>query len=152
MSLRLLLGSVALSASLGAHALNTENLTESELLALATHLAQNAGSSQWQQLWQRTRSAGHLSPGKVPHFTVPQQQIAELALATLQRADAARAEKGTRARYRRDFQPLVVGNDNGTSLSAVCLSVDWRTLPDNLSGSPVPWLGQVSLLLSKPCP
>ncbi|MEE1924818.1 hypothetical protein V0R50_24145 [Pseudomonas sp. 148P] len=152
MSLRLLLGSLALSASLGAHALDTNNLTETELLALATSLAQNAGSSQWQQLWQRTRSAGHLAPGKVPYFTIPQQQIAELALVTLESADGASAGKGTRALYRRDFQPLVVGNDNGTPLSAVCLSVDWRTVPDNLSGSAVPWMGQISLLLSQPCP
>ncbi|MHA6194218.1 hypothetical protein ACX3YG_07605 [Pseudomonas wadenswilerensis] len=152
MSLRLLLGSLVLSASLGAHALNTENLTETELLALATSLAQNAGSSQWQQLWQRTRSAGHLTPGKVAYFTVPQQQIAELALATLQSADGVNADKSTRARYRRDFHPLVVGSDKGTPLSAVCLSVDWRTVPDHLSGSAVPWMGQVSLLYSQPCP
>lgn len=151
MPFRLLLGSLVLSTSLGAHALNTENLTETELLSLATSLAQNAGSSQWQQLWQRTRSAGHLTPGKVPYFTVPQQQIAELALVALQGADSASAEKGTRAHYRRDFHPLVVGSDNGTPLSALCLSVDWRTVPDNLSGSVVPWMGQVSLLLSQPC-
>lgn len=152
MSLRLLLGSLALSASLGAHALNTENLPETELLALATHLAQNAGSSQWQQLWQRTRNAGHLAPGKAPYFTVSQRQIAELSLATLHAPDSARAEKGTRVRYRRDFQPQVVGSDNGTPLSALCLSVDWRSVPDNLGASPVPWMGQASLLLSQPCP
>ena len=39
--------------------------------------------------------------------------------------------------------------NNGASLSAVCLWVDWRTLPEN-SASTV-HMGQVSLLLSKPC-
>jgi len=152
MSIRILLGSLALSTSLGAQALNTENLAEADLLALATALAQSAGSSQWQQLWQRSRAAGHLSPGQAAHFTLDQPQIARLTLATLEKADAATAERGTRARYRRDFQPQVLGNDKGTPLSALCVWVDWRTLPERLGASRKLEMGQVSLLLSKPCP
>lgn len=152
MSIRILLGSLGLSICLGAHALETENRSEAELLALATTLAQHAGSSQWQQLWQRSREAGHLAPGAVAHFTLPAQRIDELTRATLASPQSAKAEKGTRARYRRDFQPLVLGNANGTPLSALCLSVDWRTLPERISGDAAPWMGQVSLLLSQPCP
>ncbi|MFJ4374466.1 hypothetical protein ACIP1T_17905 [Pseudomonas japonica] len=152
MPIRTLLGSLVLSTSLDAHALDSERLSEADLLALASHLAQSAGSSQWQQLWQRSRSAGHLSPGNVAHFTLPQPQIAQLTRATLDNPQSAQAESGTRARYRRDFQPLVLGNDNGKPLTALCLWVDWRTLPERVSGSATSWMGQVSLLVSKPCP
>jgi len=152
MSLRILLGSLALSTSLGAQALETEKRSQAELIALASTLAQHAGSSQWQQLWQRSREAGHLSPGNAAHFTLPQPRIDELTRATLANPQSAHAEKATRVRYRRDFQPLVLGNDNGRPLGALCLSVDWRTLPERIDGNPAPWMGQVSLLLSQPCP
>ena len=138
MSLRILLGSLALSTCLGAQALETARRSQTELTALATTLAQHAGSSQWQQLWQRTREAGHLSPGKVAHFTLSQPRIDELTRITLASPHSAQAYKLTRVRYRRDFQPLVLGNDNGTPLSALCLSVDWRTLPCLLYTSPSP--------------
>lgn len=151
MSLRILIGSLVLSTSLGAQALDTENRPQAELLALATTLAQHAGSSQWQQLWQRSREAGHLTPGSTAHFTLPHQRIDELTRATLASAQSATPEKRTRVDYRRDFQPLVLGEQDGTPLTALCLSVDWRTLPERISGDPAPWMGQVSLLLSRPC-
>ena len=150
MPIRLLFGSLALSASLDSHALNTEQHAESTLLALGTSLAQSASSSQWQQLWQRTRAAGHLTPGNVAHFTLSHPHVAEHVRDTLDHADTVTPEHGTRARYRRDFQPQVVGIDSGVALTAVCLWVDWRTLPENLASAA--HMGQVSLLLSKPCP
>ncbi|OLS62750.1 hypothetical protein [Pseudomonas putida] len=152
MSPRILLGSLVLSTSLGAQALETENRPQAELIALATTLAQHAGSSQWQLLWQRSREAGHLTPGKAAHFTLPAQRIDELTRATLASPHSATAEKRTRVQYRRDFQPLVLGNLDGSPLSALCLTVDWRTLPERTGGDAGPWMGQVSLLLSQPCP
>lgn len=149
MPVRLLFATLVLSTSLDSHALNTENQSESTLLTLGTTLASSAGSSQWQQLWQRTRDAGHLAPGSTAYFTLSHPQIAERVRQTLGHADSVIPERTTRARYRRDFQPEVVGMNNGASLSAVCLWVDWRTLPEN-SASAV-HMGQVSLLLSKPC-
>lgn len=149
MPVRLLLATLALSASLDSHALNTENQSESTLRTLGTTLAGSAGSSQWQQLWQRTRDAGHLAPGTAAYFTLPHPQIAERVKETLSHADTVTPERTTRARYRRDFQPQVVGMNNGVSLSAVCLWVDWRTLPQTSANAV--HMGQVSLLLSKPC-
>lgn len=152
MTLRPLFGSLVLCTSLAAHALNTEQLPDATLLALGSSLAQNAGSSQWQQLWQRTRAAGHLTPGAAAHFTLAQATIVELVTATLGAADAVSASKGTRAHYRRDFSPLVTGMDNGRPLSAICLWVDWRTLPENAIAASARHLSQVSLLVSHPCP
>lgn len=151
MSLRILLGSLALSTCLGVQALETENRSETELIALASSLARSASSSQWQQLWQRSRAAGHLASGTAAHFTLPAQRIDELTRATLASPHSATAEKLTRVQYRRDFQPLVLGKLDGTPLMALCLTVDWRTLPERISGDPTPWMAQVSLLTSQPC-
>lgn len=151
MSFRILSASLALFISAGAHALTTDNLPDTTLRALGARLAEQAGSSQWQQLWQRTRDAGHLGAGKVAHFTLDQPRIAGLVAATLADADTVIAEKSTRARYRRDFRPLVVGTYNGSPLTAVCLWVDWRSAPSGMLPAHVASMGQVSLLLSKPC-
>lgn len=151
MSLRLLLGSLALSTCLAAQALTTEDLPESTLHALGAALAQNAGSSQWQQLWQRTRSGGHLAPGNTASFSLPHPLLAERVKATLADADTVAAEHGTHARYRRDFLPEVVGTDNGTALSAICLWVDWRSAPQRPSLPKPAEMGMVSLLVSQPC-
>ncbi len=150
MPIRMLFASLALLATLDSHALNTENQSESSLRALGATLATSAGSSQWQQLWQRTRDAGHLTPGDTPHFTLSHPQIAEHVRATLSHADSVTPEGTTQALYRRDFQPQVLGMDKGAALSAICLWVDWRTLAQNQSSGT--HMGQVSLLLSKPCP
>lgn len=150
MPVRLLFGSLALSASLDSHALNTEQQSESSLRTLGATLAQVAGSSQWQQLWQRTREAGHLSPDSTVYFTLSHRQIAQRVRDTLEQADTAIPEHATHVRYRRDFQPQVVGIDNGMPRSAVCLWVDLRTLPENRPNAA--HMGQASLLLSKPCP
>lgn len=152
MTLRFLLGSLALSTCLTAQALTTEDLPESTLHVLGAALAQNAGSSQWQQLWQRTRNGGHLAPGSTAWFSLPHPQIVERVKATLADADSVTAEHGTRARYRRDFQPEVVGRHNGTALSAVCLWVDWRGTPQQTSLPTPGQMGLVSLLVSHPCP
>lgn len=151
MTLRILFGSLALSLSFGAQALTTEDLPESTLRALGATLAQHAGSSQWQQLWQRTRSGGHLVAGSVPYFSLPHPRIVERVRATLAEADSVTAEKGTRALYRRDFQPEVVGAHNGTPLSAVCVWVDWRSAAQPASALTPAQTGQVSLLVSQPC-
>ena len=150
MPIRLLFASLALFVTLDSHALNTENQSESTLRTLGATLASSAGNSQWQQLWQRTRDAGHLTPGDAPHFTLSHPQIAEHVRATLSHPDTVTPQGATQAQYRRDFKPQALGLDNGTTLSAVCLWVDWRTLAQNQSSGA--HMGQVSLLLSKPCP
>ena len=152
MSMRTLLLSLLLLGPLDAHALATESQPRAVLLELAAQLAQGAGSSQWQQLWQRTRQAGHLhaSPQTL-HFDVPQVQIPQLVASTLAGADEALALKQTQVRYRRDFHPRIIGKAGAQELTALCIWVDWRSLPDQGISRPAAYLGQVSLLLARPC-
>ncbi|WP_259679236.1 hypothetical protein [Pseudomonas vranovensis] len=152
MSMRTLLLSLALLGPLNAHALPTESQPQEVLLELAAQLAHSAGSSQWQQLWQRSRQAGHLhSSPHTEHFNVPQVQIPALVASTLASADQARALKQTQVRYRRDFQPRVIGKAGTQALTALCVWVDWRSFPEQGVSHPTPYLGQVSLLLARPC-
>ncbi|QBF26174.1 hypothetical protein EXN22_10885 [Pseudomonas tructae] len=153
MFMRTLLGClILLGPLLKAHALPTENVPSSVLKSLGTELADNASNSQWQQLWQRTRHAGHLGSGaQTVHFTVPQAQIPALVAQTLTNADEAGPLKQTQVRYRRDFHPRVIGKAATGELSAVCVWVDWRSFPTQAINRPAGHLQQVSLLLARPC-
>lgn len=134
------------------HAMNTENLSEKTLKAYGHSLATAAGSNQWQQLWQRTRAAGHFQPeGTQARFTLSMQQIPGLVSDTLSDAHGVRADKGTQALYRHDFTPRVVGIEGTQNLTAICLRVDWRSLPEQTPTSDGAQMGSVSLLLVKPC-
>ncbi|MCZ4322681.1 hypothetical protein [Pseudomonas anguilliseptica] len=134
------------------HAMSTENLPEDTLKAYGQSLASGAGSSQWQQLWQRTRAAGYFNQdGVQARFTLPMKEIPELVSSTLRDAHSVQPDKGTQALYRRDFAPRVVGTEGPQPLTAICLKVDWRSLPDHTQVTDSAQMGSVSLLLAQPC-
>lgn len=134
------------------HAMSTENLPEQTLKAYGQSLAAGAGSSQWQQLWQRTRAAGHFNQdGAQARFTLPMKLIPELVSTTLRDAHSVQPDKGTQALYRRDFAPRVVGTDGPQAMTAICLRVDWRSLPEHTPATDSAQMGSVSLLLVQPC-
>lgn len=138
--------------SLTAHALQTEDLSDATLLKLATTLDKVAGSSQWQQLWSRTRNAGHLEAHPtLPYFTAPTREIPALVSTTLNQAQSASPLKQTQALYRRDFSPMTVGQQGTNELTAICIWVDWRTLPEKTRLDERASMQQVSLLLTRPC-
>ncbi|WP_449433609.1 hypothetical protein [Pseudomonas putida] len=139
-------------ASLPTHALDTQLTPPGHLLRLGSELATNAGASQWQQLWQRVRSAGYLQaqPGQ-DHFSVGQAQLPELVRSTLAQADQVSAVDTTRALYRRDFPGRTVGLRDGQPLSAVCLIVEWRSLPQSAVSAPHAYLQNAGLVISYPC-
>ncbi|CAK9890185.1 MULTISPECIES: hypothetical protein [Pseudomonas] len=149
---RTLLASLLLLGPLNAHAFATESQPRTVLLELGAQLAHSAGSSQWQQLWQRTRQAGYLqSSAQALHFDVPQTQIPALVASTLASADEVLALKQTQVRYRRDFHPRIIGKAGAHEMTALCLWVDWRSLPEHGISRPTSYLAQVSLLLARPC-
>jgi len=139
--------------SLPAHALDTQPLAPEQLLTLGAKLAAHAGSNQWQQLWQRTRAAGHLQPepGRA-YFTLSQAQLPQLARETLTKADQVEAQNNTFALYRRAFPGQVVGMLDEQPLNAFCLVIDWRSLPQNMADSPYAYLSSASLVQGYPCP
>ncbi|MNN99320.1 hypothetical protein D3C81_2189260 [compost metagenome] len=57
----------------------------------------------------------------------------------------------TQALYRRSFSGTVIGQRNGQPLHALCLLVDWRTLPQGMLDAPQAYLRSASLLSSYPC-
>ncbi|WP_415755364.1 hypothetical protein [Pseudomonas leptonychotis] len=134
------------------HAMSTENLSETTLKTYGQSLAAAAGSSQWQQLWQRTRAAGYFNQdGAQARFTLPMKLIPELVSSTLRDAHSVQPDKGTHALYRRDFAPRVVGTEGPQALTAICLNVDWRSLPEHTPATDSVQMGSVSLLLVQPC-
>lgn len=134
------------------HAMSTENLSEASLKAYGQSLAAAAGSSQWQQLWQRTRAAGYFNQdGAQARFTLPMKLIPGLVSSTLHDAHSVQPDKGTQALYRRDFAPRVVGTEGPQALTAICLNVDWRSLPEHTPATDSGQMGSVSLLLVQPC-
>ncbi|GGU76681.1 hypothetical protein GCM10009504_37240 [Pseudomonas laurentiana] len=144
--------SIGLLVCIEAQALQTVDLDPSHLKQLGTGLANSAGNSQWQQLWQRSRQAGHLgSPETQEAFTVTMREIPPLVRATLTSADSAQGLKKTQALYRRDFAPQVVGARGDTPLTAICLWVDWRSFPDNALPRQTALMAQVNLLITHPC-
>ncbi|WP_166367282.1 hypothetical protein [Pseudomonas akapageensis] len=144
--------SLVMLFSLTAHALQTEDLSDATLLKLAATLDKVAGSSQWQQLWSRSRHAGHLAAHPtLPHFTTPMAEIPALVSTTLNQAQSISPLKQTQALYRRDFSPMVVGQQGPQALTAVCVWIDWRTLPEKPRLDERASMQQVSLLLTRPC-
>ena len=134
------------------HALDTREVTTAQLLELGRDLERHAGASQWQQLWQRVRQAGYLQAHGAPvYFSAPMAQLPELARQTLAQADQVQALHQTQALYRRSFSGTVIGQRSGQPLHALCLVVDWRTLPPGMLDEPHAYLRSASLLSSYPC-
>ena len=132
-----------------AHALQTDTLPATRLAELSSELASATGSSQWQQLWKRTRDAGHFqSSGEQARFILPMTVIPELVRDTLAKADSTTPQKSTLVLYRRDFAPRVTGVEALQDVTAICLQVDWRSVPDN--PQPEQLIG-ANLLLTYPC-
>ncbi|WEK28753.1 MAG: hypothetical protein P0Y58_17765 [Candidatus Pseudomonas phytovorans] len=137
---------------LSLHALDTREVTAAQLLELGHDLERHAGASQWQQLWQRVRQAGYLQAHGAPvHFTAPMAQLPNLARQTLAQADHVQVLHQTQALYRRSFPGTVIGQRGAQPLHALCLLVDWRTLPQGMLDSPHAYLRSASLLSSYPC-
>ncbi|MGE8059459.1 hypothetical protein [Pseudomonas sp. NPDC089547] len=133
-------------------ALDTRQVPPAQLLELGRDLASHAGTSQWQQLWQRARQAGYLQANGTPlHFSVPMAQLPDLARQTLAQADNVQALQQSQALYRRSFSGTVIGQRGGQPLHTLCLLVDWRTLPQNMVGAPRAYLQSASLLSTYPC-
>ncbi|NBA98505.1 hypothetical protein [Pseudomonas sp. R5(2019)] len=137
---------------LPAQALQTESLDDDTLIVFGSTLGASASASQWQQLWQRTRQAGHFTagPGR-PHFTLPSRDIPALVTLTLTQAHSVGALKRTQAWYRHDFSPQTIGEHSGVPLTAICIWVDWRSVAEGTRSTDAAALGQASLLLTKPC-
>ncbi|PSS51594.1 hypothetical protein [Pseudomonas sp. BBP2017] len=147
-----LLSGITLLVGLEALALPTTTLSPDQRAALGKQLAEHAGASQWQQLWQRSRHAGYLhEQSTVPHFSLDSNELIKAAALTLSQPKETSAVNQTQVLYRRDFAPKIVGKHAQTSLSAVCIWVDWRALPEHAVNRPAPYLGQISLLLVHPC-
>jgi len=141
-----------LTPSLATHALDTRQAPPEQLLKLGSQLAAHAGSSQWQQLWQRTRAAGHLQPTSgQAYFTAPQPLLPELARQTLAQADHVETVSRTLARYQRTFPDRVIGMLDDQPLHSLCLIIDWRTVPQEQANEAQAYLGSASLLNSYPC-
>ncbi|MBF8728394.1 hypothetical protein [Pseudomonas putida] len=134
------------------HAFNTTEVPCAILIDLGHTLSQRAGSSQWQQLWQRVRKAGYLSPGNTSlRFEVPSALLPALAQQTLARADHVRPVFETQAVYRRTFDDRIIGFRNGQPLHALCVQVDWRSVPAELRSLQDAYVGSASLLSAYPC-
>lgn len=143
---------ILLAPSLPIQALDTGQAPPEQLLKLGNQLAAHAGNSQWQQLWQRTRAAGHLQarPGH-PYFTIAHPLLPGLARQALAQADQVEPQGKTVARYRRTFPDRVIGMLDDQPLNSLCLDIDWRTLPREQSGNAHAYLSGASLLNSYPC-
>ncbi|WP_367597607.1 hypothetical protein [Pseudomonas fulva] len=134
------------------HAFNTTEVPCARLLDLGHTLSQQAGSSQWQQLWQRVRKAGYLNPDNAAlRFEVPSAVLPALAQQTLARADHARPVSETQAIYRRTFDDRIIGTRKGQPLHALCVQVDWRSMPSGLPGLEDAHMRSASLLSAYPC-
>ncbi|PVZ42210.1 hypothetical protein [Pseudomonas sp. CC120222-01a] len=143
---------ILFAPSLPIQALDTRQTAPERLLELGGQLAAHAGNSQWQQLWQRTRAAGHLQarPGHA-YFTIPHPLLKELARQALAQADQVEPLGNTAARYRRIFPDRVIGMLDNQPLSSLCLVIDWRTLPQVQPSNAHAYLAGASLLSSYPC-
>lgn len=152
MSIGRFLCGITLLLGLEAQALQTAPLSTEQHQILGKQLLEHAGSSQWQQLWQRSRQAGHLdTQTNIPYFSLDSAQLIKAVELTLSQPEQTFALKDTQVLYRRDFLPQAVGKQADNSFSAVCIWVDWRTLPEHALSQPTAYLGQISLLLARPC-
>ncbi|NBF02537.1 hypothetical protein GV819_09560 [Pseudomonas sp. Fl5BN2] len=144
---------IGLSLFAGAvHALETSNTSTTTLKAYATTLGEAAGNNQWQQLWKRSRDNGVFNPqGEQPRFTVTQDKVPDMARTTLSSATSVTAQDTTQALYRYEFS-AAIGTAAKQPLKALCLLVDWRTLPAGTAPNDSSHMGSVSLLQIFPCP
>ena len=134
------------------HAFTTTEVPCATLLELGHTLSQQAGSSQWQQLWQRVRKAGYLSPDNTSlRFLVPSAVLPALAQQTLAGADHVRPVSQTQAIYRRTFDDRIIGSRKGQPLRALCVQVDWRSVPSELRSLEQARVSSASLLSAYPC-
>ncbi|PRA31482.1 hypothetical protein [Pseudomonas poae] len=134
-----------------AHALNTAEVEPQTLKEYAFTLNAHAGKFQWQQLWKATRTAGYFQDNSQTYFTVPTAQVPDLVSTVLSDATNVTPFASTRATYRYDFATKV-GVVNKVAVTALCVDVDWRTLPDGTDVEDGSAMKTVSLLLAKPCP
>ncbi|MBF7140897.1 MULTISPECIES: hypothetical protein [Pseudomonas] len=142
------------SVAAPAAALSVHTLTETELREASARLADRAGSSQWQQLWSRTRAAGHFEPtGRQPRFTLPMREIPTAVRHTLVDPHQVQVKGQTRVHLRRDFSPQVTGTADGQVLTAVCLTIEWRGAPDSTRNARLEDAGLtfVGLHSTQPC-
>ena len=152
MLLRRLFTAIILLVGLEAHALPSAELSPEQHLILGKQLVEHAGASQWQQLWQRSRQVGHFNEhATIPYFSLPSAELVKAAALTVSQPGQTQAVKQTQVLYRRDFSPQIIGKQAQENLSAICVWVDWRTLPKHAVNRPGPYLGQISLLLARPC-
>ncbi|TFY89006.1 hypothetical protein DYL59_14010 [Pseudomonas kairouanensis] len=133
------------------HALDTAQVEPQTLKEYAFTLNAHASKFQWQQLWKATRTAGYFQDDSRTYFTVPMAQIPDLVSTVLSDATNVTPFASTRATYRYDFA-IKVGLDNKVVVTALCVDVDWRTLPNGTDVEDVNAMQTVSLLLAKPCP
>ncbi|OBZ25025.1 hypothetical protein BS643_15070 [Pseudomonas protegens] len=149
--LRSLILGLSLLAS-AAQALETTNLPPATLKAYAATLSTAAGNSQWQQLWKRSRDQGAFSQqGEQPRFTITQDKLPDMARSTLINASSVTPQNTTQALYRYEFSNPI-GQAKGISLKAMCLLVDWRSLPSGTQPEDTSHMGNASLLQTYPCP
>lgn len=149
--LRSLIIGLSLLAS-AAHALDTTSTPAETLKAYAVTLGSAAGSSQWQQLWKRARDQGVFNTaGEQPRFTITQDKLPDMARSTLINASSVTPQNTTQALYRYEFSNPV-GQAQGISLKAMCLLVDWRSLPSGTQPDDTSHMGNASLLQTYPCP
>ena len=134
-----------------AHALNTEEVEPQTLKDYAITLNASAGNIQWQQLWKTTRTTGYFSEQSPTHFTAPMKQVPDLVSTVLSSATSVKPFASTRATYRYDFAEKV-GLVNKVAVTALCVDVDWRSLPSGTAVDDAEKMKTVSLLLAKPCP
>ncbi|MGH8379366.1 hypothetical protein [Pseudomonas sp.] len=79
-----LLSTITLLIGLEAQALPSTALSPEQRHALGKQLAEYAGASQWQQLWQRSRQAGHLhEQSDTPYFNLAPEQLIKTVALTL---------------------------------------------------------------------
>ena len=136
-----------------AYAFETATRTQTELRAFTQILSETAGNSSWQQLWRNTRQARHFDPaGPQAFFTLRMLDIPDAVKATLQAPDQITPTAGTQTWVRRAFAPTQVGRHGSASLSALCVLVDWRAVPEGTSSLDEAAIGLASLLLTRPCP
>lgn len=150
LTLRSLIIGLSLFAS-AAQALETTRTAPETLKAYAVTLEKSAGSNQWQQLWKRSRESGaFIQQGNQPRFTVSQDKLPDMVRTTLGNATSVQAQATTQALYRYEFAGPI-GSVANQSVKALCLLVDWRTLPSTSPTNDPGPMGSVSLLLAQPC-
>ncbi|ROL64959.1 hypothetical protein BLX41_26000 [Pseudomonas protegens] len=149
--LRSLIIGLSLLAS-AAHALDTTSTPTETLKGYAATLSTTAGSSQWQQLWKRARDQGVFeTAGEQPRFTITQDKLPDMARSTLINASSVTPQNTTQAQYRYEFSNPI-GQAKGKSLKALCLLVDWRSLPTGTRPDDTSYMGSASLMQITPCP